>query len=36
MCRKPATVHLLGEQAHALAIIPEQLHQIVALAPKGK
>jgi hypothetical protein len=29
-------VHPLREQAHTLAIIPEQLHQIASLPPEGQ
>src|SRR3546814_19838667 len=33
---EPAAIHPLGKQAHALAVIPEQLDQIAPLAPKGE
>src|SRR3546814_781055 len=33
---EPASVHPLGEKAHALTVIPEQLYQITALPSKGE
>ncbi len=36
MADEPAPDHPLGKQAHALAVIPEQLHQIAALPPEGE